>query len=337
MTKRSAFRRKGRATIIDVGRVAGVSDATVSRALNRPETVSEATRKRIQAAIAETGYIPNPLAKAMVSGRTHTIGALVPTLDHAIFSKFLHALETELSAQSYNLVVAVTEGDNILELEKAKKLLSMGVEGLIVSGLSHNRQLLELAQRAAVSLVATSYYEPGASLPTIGYDNEGAAKLALSHLTSLGHRNIAVVHGPVSNNDRTQSRLQGLHDVSNEINLRFIETSLDYRGGSDALHRWDREMTAILCLSDVLAMGALFRLQADGVQVPHDVSLMGFDNMDPSEFLTPPLTSLKLPIEEMGTATAKAVCEHLESGEPIASMELQTQLAVRASTAPVNK
>ncbi len=314
-----------------------MSDATVSRALNRPETVSQTTRERIHAAIAETGYVPNPLAKAMVSGRTHTVGALVPTLDHAIFSKFLHALETELSAQSYNLVVAVTEGDNTLELEKAKKLLSMGVEGLIVSGLSHNGELLELAERAAVSLVATSYYEPGASLPTIGYDNEVAAKLALAHLTGLGHRNIAVIHGPVSSNDRTQSRLKGLHDAGNDIDLHFIQTSLDYRGGGEALLQWDRSMTAILCLSDVLAMGALFKLQADGIQVPHDVSLMGFDNMDPSEFLTPPLTSLKLPIEDMGKATAKAVCDHLQSGEPIASIELHTQLAVRDSTAPVGK
>ncbi len=314
-----------------------MSDATVSRALNRPETVSQTTRERIHAAIAETGYVPNPLAKAMVSGRTHTVGALVPTLDHAIFSKFLHALETELSAQSYNLVVAVTEGDNTLELEKAKKLLSMGVEGLIVSGLSHNGELLELAERAAVSLVATSYYEPEASLPTIGYDNEVAAKLALAHLTGLGHRKIAVIHGPVSSNDRTQSRLKGLHDAGNDIELHLIQTSLDYRGGGEALLQWDRSMTAILCLSDVLAMGALFKLEADGIQVPHDVSLMGFDNMDPSEFLTPPLTSLKLPIEDMGKSTAKAVCDHLQSGEPIASMELQTQLAVRSSTAPVGK
>ena len=116
MKSDTEFRRKGRATIIDVARVAGVSDATVSRALNKPETVSETTRQRIDDAVIETGYVPNPLAKAMVSGRTFTVGALVPTLDHAIFSKFLNALEAELSTNGYSLVVAVTEGDPVQEV-----------------------------------------------------------------------------------------------------------------------------------------------------------------------------------------------------------------------------
>ncbi|WP_341367366.1 LacI family DNA-binding transcriptional regulator [Yoonia sp. BS5-3] len=335
MSQRSEFRRKGRATIIDVGRVAGVSDATVSRALNTPEKVSKATRQRVEHAIAETGYVPNPLAKAMVSGRTFTVGALVPTLDHAIFSRFLNALETELSHQSYNLVVAVTDGDNAVEVKKAEKLLSMGVEGLIVTGLSHNAELLARAQRAQVPLVATSYFEPTAALPTIGYDNERAAVLACDHLVALGHRNIAVIHGPVATNDRTRSRVDALRAMPPDIKLQFIETSLDYRGGGNAVTSWDPAVTAILCLSDVLAMGALFKLQAMGKQVPADVSLMGFDDMDVSAFLTPPLTTLHLPIAQMGRDAAQAVCRYLEEGTPIQSVELTARVAVRGSTAPL--
>lgn len=335
MTKASTFDRKGRATIVDVGRVAGVSDATVSRALNKPETVSAKTRARIEAAIAETGYVPNPLAKAMVSGRTYTIGALVPTLNHSIFSKFLHALESDLSDQGYNLVVAVTDADRDREVEKAKKLLAMGVEGLIVSGLSHNADLLREAARFAVPLIATSYYEPSAPLPTIGYDNKIVATQALAHLTALGHRRIAVAHGPVAGNDRTRSRIDALADPGEGASLTFYETTLDYAGGAAVVDRLEGPYSALLCLSDVLAVGALFQLRSLGKRVPEDISLMGFDDLDASQFTVPPLSTVRLPIQDMGRVTARAVCDFLDSGSPIAPRLLEAQVIARASTGAV--
>lgn len=337
MGKSAAFRRKGRATILDVGRAAGVSDATVSRALNKPETVSEKTRKRVDAAIIETGYVPNPLAKAMVSGRTFTVGALVPTLDHAIFSKFLNALEAELSQANFSLVVAVTDGDSVAEVEKARKLLAMGVEGLVVSGMTHNEALVGECRRFAIPLVATSYFQPSADIPTIGYDNEVAAQMAASHLIALGHRDIAVIHGPIADNDRTRSRLKGLQHVmqAQPVSFHYIETTLDYVGGASAVARWDNAATAILCLSDVLAMGAMSRLQENGIKVPEDLSIMGFDDMGPSAFLSPPLTSVQLPIAQMGQNTGRAICDYLQSGDPISPQELKPEIVVRRSTGPI--
>jgi LacI family transcriptional regulator len=333
MEPKTEVRRKGRATIIDVGRVAGVSDATVSRALNNPETVSKATRQRIDDAIIQTGYVPNPLAKAMVSGRTYTVGALVPTLDHAIFSKFLNTLEGELSTNGYSLVVAVTDGDPVREVEKAKKLLAMGVEGLVVSGLSHNAELVDQAHRFKIPLVATSYFEADSLLPTIGYDNEKAAQMAADHLISLGHHTIAVLHGPIQNNDRTRSRLKGLKEIQSPVSFEFIGTTLDYAGGSKAALKISNAASAVLCLSDILAMGVLFKLQDQGVRVPGDISLMGFDDMAPSEFLSPALTTLKLPIAQMGQATAVAICHYLKSGSAILSHELIPEIVIRRSTA----
>lgn len=337
MGRQAAFRRKGRATILDVGRAAGVSDATVSRALNKPETVSEKTRKRVDAAVIETGYVPNPLAKAMVSGRTFTVGALVPTLDHAIFSKFLNALEAELSLANFSLVVAVTDGDSAAEVEKARKLLAMGVEGLVVSGMTHNETLVSECARFAIPLVATSYYQPSAAIPTIGYDNEIAAQLAVNHLIELGHRKIAVIHGPIVDNDRTRSRLKGLQSIAQTqpVSFHFFETTLDYAGGAAAVTDWDSSATAVLCLSDVLAMGAMSRLQENGIRVPDDLSIMGFDDMGPSAFLSPPLTSVKLPIEQMGQNTGRAICDYLQSGDPIVPQELKPEIVVRRSTGRV--
>lgn len=333
MEPKTEFRRKGRATIIDVGRVAGVSDATVSRALNKPDTVSKAARQRIDEAIIETGYVPNTLARAMVSGRAFTVGALVPTLDHSIFSKFLNTLEDELSKSGYSLVVAVTGGDPVREVEKAKKLLAMGVEGLVVSGLSHNAELVDQAQRFKIPLVATSYFETDSLLPTIGYDNEKAAQMAANHLISLGHHTIAVLHGPIQNNDRTRSRLRGLKKIKSRVLFEFIETTLDYSGGSEAVLKISDGASAVLCLSDILAMGALFKFQDQGVRVPNDISLMGFDDMAPSEFLSPALTTLKLPISQMGRATAFAICHYLETSSAIISQELIPEIIVRRSTA----
>lgn len=337
MNEPAAFRRKGRATILDVARVAGVSDATVSRALNKPETVSARTRDRVQAAIKDTGYVPNPLAKAMVSGRTFTVGALVPTLNHAIFSKFLNALEDTLSQSGFSLVVAVTEGDGAVEVEKARKLLAMGIEGLVVSGMTHNAGLVDECKRFAIPLVATSYYQPSAAIPTIGYDNEVAAKLAATHLAGLGHETVAVWHGPVADNDRTRSRLKGLKEVAEDTGLtfHFTETSLDYAGGAAA--QIDPSATALLCLSDVLAMGAMFTLQGQGVRVPDDLSVMGFDDMEPSAFLSPPLTTVRLPIADMGHTTGQAICDYLQAGQPIAPRELSADLVIRQSTGPVSQ
>jgi len=258
--------------------VAGVSDATVSRAINKPDTVSGATRERILQAIIETGYIPNRAAKAMASGRTHTVGALIPTLDHAIFAKFLNALEAELSTQGYGLIVAVTEGNPNIEIQKAEKLISMGVEGLVVSGLAHNDKLLNYTSRANTPIVATSYFEPTSNIPTVGYDNERAAKRAAQHLMSLGHQNIAVAHGPISNNDRTRSRIRALSAIGGNVRFRFIETTLDHVGGSAAAERLAPHDTALLCLSDVLAVGALHRLTTLNFSIPDDLSVMGFDN-----------------------------------------------------------
>lgn len=333
MSTADEFRRKKRATIIDVGHAAGVSDATVSRALNRPETVSEATRQKVQQAIVATGYVPNALAKAMVSGRSQTIGALIPTLDHAIFSKFLHTLESELSAQGFNLVVAVTNGNRDYEVSKAKKMLAMGVEGLIVSGLSHNDELTSEARRYGVPLVLTSYYQPDHAFPTIGYDNAKASALALDHLVAHGHCKIAVVHGPLIGNDRTRSRIAGLQEHPAAAGLNLIETDLSYAGGAAAIDRLTPGETAVLCLSDVLAMGALFVCQSRGIAVPQDLSIMGFDDLDPSKFVTPSLTTLSLPIAQMGQHTAAAMADHLMTGRPIRSIELPVKLQARASVA----
>lgn len=316
----------------------GLSVATVSRALNDAPNVKPETRDLVRAAALRIGYMPNPAAKALSTQRTRTIAAVVPTLAHSIFAKFLNTIELELAAGGYGLVIATSGGDPAIELKRAGEMLRLGAEGLIVSGAAHQDDLLSLIAQRRTPTVCTSIYDPGAPLPTIGYDNRALAGMAVAHLQSLGHHHIAVVHGPAGQNDRTALRLAGARAAAEpETRIETVETSLDVAGGAGAMRMLagrGGQATAILCLSDVLALGVGFELNRQGVIIPDDVSVMGFDDLDWAEHAAPALTTIGLPVVEMGRRTAAAMIACLDEGIEITSQRLDAGLIARASTAP---
>ncbi|WP_411957343.1 substrate-binding domain-containing protein [Paracoccus homiensis] len=328
---------KKRANLRDVAAVAGVSVATVSRVLNTPTAVTEKTRERVQAAIDELRFVPSAAARAINSGRTRIVGALIPTLDNAIFARFLDAIESQLAPHQLSLIVATTNDDPEREAQKAQHLVDIGAEGLILSGITHSDALYRLIERVQMPAIATSYFDAGYRLPTIGYDNRAAAIMALRHLVDLGHRDIAVLHGPQGNNDRTRARIAGLKDAGLPARLSFHETELSIGGGSATAHdilTAGPAPSAILCLSDVLASGASFELRRAGHDVPGRISLMGIDDLPGSSFLEPPLTTVRLPVRDMGDAAARALAEWVEQGRVPQSQELRPALVVRQSTGP---
>ncbi|MEX3009551.1 LacI family DNA-binding transcriptional regulator [Hoeflea sp. TYP-13] len=325
-----------RSKLRDVAREAGVSVATVSRVINNSPRVTEKTKLKINEVISRLGYAPNPVARALTVGRTKTIGAVIPTLDHAIFANFLSAVEEALAASKYRLVVATTGGDPDVELERTQALFDMGVEGIVLSGTVHRAEIDQLSSRYEAPVVLTSCYDERASYPTIGYDNFHLAQLAMKHLFDLGHRGICVIHGPLKNNDRTRARLAGAREFSSEVELTAIETELSEAGGSEAVGKILKEKprpTALLCLSDVIALGALFELQRASLKVPDDISVMGFDNLNWSVHAEPALTSISLPVRRMGKKTAEALVRKLEDDVDIESVLIGGSLVERASTA----
>ena len=199
----------GRITLRDVAREAGVSPSTASRALNGSRLVSPETRAGVLRVVARLEFAPDPLARALNAGGTNTVGAVIPTINHAIFAAFLEALEAGLDSNGYCLVIATTGTDPRVELERARSLLEMGARALIVSGLDHESELISMAKRFGAPVVATSIYEASTSLPTIGYDNAELARQAMRHLLELGHTDVALVHGPTAQNDRTRLRISG--------------------------------------------------------------------------------------------------------------------------------
>ncbi len=319
----------------DVARAAGVSAATVSRVLTGSAAVSEGTRARVEHAIDALHFVPSSAARAINSGRTRLIGALIPTLDHAIFARFIDHVEDVLDARGLSLIVANTRHDITQEFEKARKLLDIGVEGLLVSGTTRAEGFDALIERHDVPVIATSCFQPDHLYPTIGYDNAGVARAALQHLSQLGHREIAVLSGPSDNNDRTADRLRGARSVAG-VRLYIEETELNFTGAASALPRilnGAPQVTAILCLSDVLAQGALLELRRIADQ---SLSVMGIDDLPTSASFDPPLTTMHLPVDKMGIAAASAIADWVEDGIYPKHQRLESTLMQRASaTAPL--
>ncbi|WP_264210663.1 substrate-binding domain-containing protein [Leisingera thetidis] len=327
---------KKRANLRDVAAAAGVSVATASRVMNTPEAVSEATRQKVQAAMDSLRFMPSAAARAINSGRSRFVGALVPTLDNAIFARYLSRLESQLDKHRLSLVVSTTDGIPGIEAEKARTLVDIGAEALIVSGVTHGAALFELIDRGGIPAIATSCYDPDFALPTIGYDNAAAALTALSHLSGLGHSRISVIHGPTDTNDRTGTRVEALRRRPGGAQLEFHLEPLSIEGGCNGVQKVLQarpDTTAILCMSDVQATGALYELQRRGIPVPGGVSLMGIDDLPGSAHLCPGLTTVHLPVARMGLAAADAIAGWVETRKVPEPSLLKSDLVVRASTA----
>ena len=323
--------------IRDVAKETGLSVATISRVMNGADNVKADTRERVLEACRKLDYLPNPAARALSTKRTRTIAAIIPTIEHSVFAKFIDAIEQTLSTRGYSLVLAISNGDQEEELEAARKLLGMGADAFILSGAHHHDELLGIFERRGIPFVFTSVWDLACGSPTIGYDNFELAKQAVEYLARKDHKEIAIVHGPLDESDRTRARKAGAASASsNCVCAEFFETELSVAGGkvvTKHILSLNKTYSAILCFSDVLALGVYFGLQEAGIRIPDDLSVMGFDNLDWSGHIVPPLTTIDLPAGEMGTSVASELMNHMESREEIKSKQLFGQIIERGSVA----
>lgn len=329
-----------RANLRDVARLAGVSPTTVSRFLNDPDAVAPDTQETIRNAIDQLSFRRSPAARAINSGRTKVIGALIPTIDNMIFARVLHGIESALTEKGFSLIVATTNEDPQIEARKARELIDIGAEGLIISGITHDPALLETLERQKMPAVSISYFDPGYSLPTIGYDNAYAARIAAEHLRDLGHRRVAVVHGPEANNDRIQNRLAGLHAGVEGLEFTYFPTEYSVAGGCEAACRILDDagsVTACLCLSDVLAMGVMFEFQRRGMSIPEDMSVSGMEGQAITSSLSPRLTTVRLSIFDMGLTVGNSLIGWVVDKVRPDSMCMPAEIVARESTAAPRK
>ncbi len=332
-----------RVRITDVARLAGCAPATVSRTANNPDKVSPEMRSRIERAMHELGYVRNHAARALRSQRSHMVGVLIPTLDYALYARLVSAASTQLSAAGISTLIATFDYDLDAELREARLLLERGAEALMLVGECHRREVYDLLHQFGVPFVNTYTFDPESVHPTAGFDNSASAAIMARHLVHLGHSDICVISGITEDNDRTTKRLEGIraelarHDMSLPAS-RVIESPYSISGGKKAcallLSRNGPQPTAIVCGNDVLALGALIECTARGLEVPGDISVVGFDNLEFATHLNPPLTTIDVPARDMGIAAAEFILGKLSGDEVAMHNSVEVRLILRSSSAP---
>lgn len=330
------------ATLRQIAREAGVSIATVSRALRRPDTVSEVTRRRVLAVVASHRYVPDALAAGFSSRRTGLIGLIVPTISNSIYAAFTEAVQNRLQTAGRKLLIANTNYSAMIEDQIVHKLVESRVEGVIFTGYRRDPALYQLLRHYRIPFLVTWSTSPDQAVPAISFDNLAASKTAMTTLISLGHRRIGLICGVSAVNDRASQRISGYRAALAEHGLPFdpaliAERPFDAAEGAAAAEQMMRQVrppTALFCANDIQALGALFACQRLGLSVPANLSIMGFDDLPMIRVANPPLSTVHVPAHEMGEAAADALVGAATTGKAIRSQSLDATIVVRESLAP---
>ena len=318
---------------------AGVSTATVSRVLSNPEMVKAVRRDRVLSAIKKLGYVPHTMARALASGRTYTVGLVVPTIDHAIFAKSTQSLQSTLLAQGYQLLIGSHDYDPRTEYQVMSALQQRGVDAMVLVGTDH----LPATWRAikAWGKPTVLNWSCDSRLPSIGFDNHAVARVLAEHLLGLGHRVIGMISGFTQHNDRARARIEGVRSATTAAGLALPDSYVSEqpfnlaggRAGIEQLMRLKTAPTAIVCGNDLLAAGALLHAQRLGIAVPQALSICGIDNLELTHELHPALTTVNLPTAELGRITAQQIVAALAGEALIKKHLLPFELVIRESTA----
>ena len=327
--------------LVDIAKAAGVSKATASRALSNPDRVSNKTRLVVEKAAKRLNYVSDGVARALSERRTRTIGAIVPTLENAIYAISMQGLERELAKYGYTLLIASHQFNLAQEIVALTSLISRGVDAIALVGLLHEPQAFTLIKNAGIPYVCSWNLQSAKIVhPMIGFDNKHAAEILVNHLLSLGHQRLGVISGILKGNDRARDRVLGIQNGLKRHGLKLdksllIEKPYGLSGGREGLLSLlgrERPPTAVMCGTDILAIGALTEAIRRGVNVPNDLSITGFDDMEIAALITPSLTTIHLPMFELGVNVADFLLSELGEISRSLSSELQFELMVRAST-----
>jgi LacI family transcriptional regulator len=329
------------ASLEDVAALAGVSAGTVSRALSRPEMISESTRLRVQKAVERVGYVPNGAARAMAMRCTMTVGAIIPRFGGSSFATMVQALELTLARAGYTLLLAAPDHLGPEPVELVRKVLARGVDALALLGSQHPTEVFTMLAQRATPFVQL-WTQDAHQGPCVGFDEQHAAALLIEFLAAHGHRTIGFIGGHQAGNERAQVRFAGLTRAIAKHGLMLrdeavLQVKYGFREGFDAMQSViaaATDVTAMVCGNDYLAAGALAALDQCGVGVPGQMSVVSFNDNDFAPFLHPPLTTVHLPIQEIGEAGAQLLLSRLRNESYPAATNLPVALIERGSAGP---
>jgi LacI family repressor for deo operon, udp, cdd, tsx, nupC, and nupG len=333
-------------SIKDVARIAGVSIATVSRCINEPDRVRLNTRKKVQNAIEQTGYSPNTLAQSFRRGKTHVIMVVLPSVGDPFFTGVMKGIREVAAGNGYSLLINETQFNTITADEIGSIVVSRQADGIILLAAMSpfgTRVLSAKSQRALPMVIGCETVSPElSSYPGIHIDNIAAAREATDYLLKLGHQKIAFIYGEhktLLTMDRERGYREAMKKAGKIIDSGWVvEGGLTLDGAIDAtakLLALPNAPTAIFCATDEMAMGCLHAVSEAGLDVPGDISVMGFDDNRYAKITNPPLTTVAQPVERIGQRVMERLLAEIENGRSKdAEPEIVPhELVVRASTA----
>ncbi len=330
--------------------MAGVSHSTVSRALNDSPLVNEKTRERIKALAADTGYIPNAVARSLKARHSGTVGLILTSLTDPFFAEVMHGVDTVAGGADLSMFVTASHNDPEREMAVIETFHQRRVEGIIVAASRLSDRYAERLRQIRVPIVLINQHAEQAqtAFHTIAFNERAGARLATEHLIELGHRRIGYLG--LGNRQRSNDlRLRGYRDALQEAGLSTMaewelvvsESEIDGRGdidvGKSALPQLSEAgVTAMLCYNDRVAVGGLQACQRAAVAIPDELSVVGFDDLELAQWVSPPLTTVRQPKEEMGRLAMEMLLDLLAE-RTVADRLLSPVLIRRASTAPVRR
>lgn len=329
------------ATIYQVAEHAGVSLSTVSRVLNGKATVNATMREKVQKAVQELNYRPSAAARSLASNRSNSIGVYISSFDMPHFSEFLQSLEASLRAADKHIIIA--GGANTPAEETIEFLINKNCDALIIHNESISDHELAALHEKPIPLVIVNRQIEGMAQNSVCLGNEQGAYLATTHLIELGHRNIAYVGGPTAihhNNQRLAGYQRGLDEAGIPRNPALVFTGdNDEEGGNDGLLELlsrDVSFSALVCANDKLASGAIQCAKELGMDLPDDLSIVGFNDEPFATHLFPPLTTVGTAYKEVAQQASRLILKNVYNQQPDMGAEVEPDilpsLIIRGST-----
>lgn len=342
-----------RVTIRDIARKTGLSASTVSLVLNKKsQRISQKTKDLVLKTAEEMHYCPNQIAIGLITKKTNTLGLIIPDIANMFFAEIAKGAEAECQKCGYSLMLCNTNDNPQKDIDYTRVLLSKGVDGILFTMAvssqacknTHCVQMLQQAEKPFV-LVDRTVEQPGAALPapSVLVDNELGGYLATRHLLEFGHRKIGFISGPMGELS-SQKRLFGYIRALQEFEVSFsptltkvgdYHTTTGFQLSADLLKQG---VTAIFACNDLMAYGIYKQASLQGLRIPDDISVVGFDDLQFSQYMQVPLTTLKQPAYRIGESAVQKIIQLIEHpGQAQSNIEFKPELIVRKSTGPVPK
>ncbi|MCR9139430.1 MAG: LacI family DNA-binding transcriptional regulator [Alphaproteobacteria bacterium] len=332
-------RKRNLPTLEDVANAAGVSTATVSRCLNEPDKVSGGTRERVMEAVDKLHYSPNFGARAIAANRTGIVGAVIPTMVNAIFARGVEAFQKTIVANKKTMLVASSSYDRTQEIDQIRTMVARGAEGMLLIGTDRDPEVYAFLSQRNIPVVIAWARTSDPNQSFVGFSNKDASRLLAERAIALGHRSFGYISAYTAMNDRARYRVIGAREALTNAGLdpdamHLIETKYSLKCARAAFHQMlkaNPRPSIIMCGNDVLAVGAIQAAQEEGLHVPDDISITGYDDIELSTVIEPAVTTVHVPHRKMGRLAAETLLSLVDGASNPIQIELETQIIERDS------